>query len=134
MNALLTSVGGVWCHGDVRAARPVARSTAAAVLASLLGAWADGYCPMVRAVSGARDKSDSHDCCRKGLSTTPPSCCHSDGDKSVLATVEKARTIGSRVYSVVAWTPLVAPRASSPATTVRKPVPSHGPPPTVLRV
>ena len=90
------------------------------------------YCPMRAPSAAAEERSDSHDCCKKGITGAKPSCCHSDSATGGPALLKSA------VFVAILFASTDALAADVEAATEREPsrcgVAAHSPPPRVLRI
>lgn len=115
----------------------LSRSLAGVLLVLLVASVsARGYCPMgsgTATSADAAEDSTEHSCCRSGLTSAPPACCHSGPDGGVAAAEAKVRPVGPSPGTLQTW--FVASQALAPARDVpASPSREHGPPSTVLRI
>jgi hypothetical protein len=119
------------------------RALAAAVLVLLVGTGSvRGFCPMGTArppspnTASVAPAADAHKCCKKGISSKAPSCCHADVARDTVATVGKT-TLAVPAPSMMPGT-VTDPQLEAYSSLVRaashRAVPQHSPPPTVLRI
>lgn len=106
------------------------RVIAAVLVTMLVGTVAArSYCPMTSSTGPA---ATTHDCCKEGLSSPPPACCHGSDSDAVVATL-----------SIPSATPFAATvshewlrRSILTSVTVlarTSPLPHHSPPSSVRR-